>query len=175
MRISGLAAAVVAAAALVLCSAVGAQVFNGPNRVGDVLINFVVSHNYNVPWEADVTLTHTGLDLAAPAGNRVFALKAGTVRRINSLGNDRRSGQSWGRYIVIANSDGTANGYLHIDPLVTEGQSIEKGQAIGTIFRNHLHLNACPEVAGCQHGAFPNPTFKQDFARHYLRPQTRIR
>ena len=120
-----------------------------------------------VDWSQNSSQAHTGIDLSAARGNRVFSVKQGVVYKVGSLGG------KWGRYVVIFNRDGTSNGYLHVDPEVVEGARVQRGQEIGTIYRDHLHLNQCKSADGCQHGAFPNPTFptgsKSDVGKYYVR------
>ena len=149
-----------------------AQVYNGPVRPGDPLISYeAITQGFGVDWSRNPTQSHTGLDLATSRGNKVFSVKEGVVYRVGSLGGDD------GQYVVIFNRDGTSSGYLHVNPMVNKDQRVAQGQEIGTIYRDHLHLNQCKQADGCQHGAFPNPTFKNhpkdNVSKYYVKPRIR--
>lgn len=159
-------------ASLGFAAIAGAQIYQGPNKAGHPLINFVVTQGFGDLWSENSKLLHTGVDLAAPKGNFVFAVKGGKVVKTGSLGSSS-SGMNWGQYVIVQNDDGTASGYLHVAPLVTKG-AVSVGDRIGTVYRDHLHLNLCRSAKGCQHGAFPNPTFPSGSLRdYYRRPVTR--
>lgn len=164
-------------AALLTCAA-QAQILQGPIRPGDPMISWTVTQRVGVPWSEDPSLLHTGLDLSASRGERVFSMKDGVIAKTGSLGASRR-GVSWGSYIVVKNDDRTINGYLHVEigGTIREGEKVKKGQQIGTVVRDHLHLNACTQVRGCQHGAFPALTFagklKSDLGSYFLTPSIR--
>ena len=153
-------------------SAAGAQIYNGPVRPGSPLISYeAITQGFGDDWSRNPAQAHTGIDLATPRGNRVFSVKEGVVYRVGNLGADD------GGYVVIFNRDGTSNGYLHVNASVRRNQRIERGQEIGTIYKDHLHLNQCKQADGCQHGAFPNPTYpnqpKNNVTNYYVRPRIR--
>ena len=156
-------------AALIATSAAAlTQIYEGPVKPGNPLVGYRrISQEFGVDWSENSAQAHTGIDLAAAAGNRVFSVKQGVVFKVGNLGG------KWGQYVVILNRDGTSNGYLHVNPAVVEGDRAQRGQEIGTIYRDHLHLNQCKGADGCQHGAFPNPTFpngsKSDVRKYYVR------
>lgn len=157
---------------------VQAGILQGPVRPGDPLLAWTVTQRVGVNWSEDPSLLHTGLDMAAARGERVFSVKDGTVAATGSLGASR-AGVSWGNYVVIRNNDGSVNGYLHvvIGGGITTGAKVARGQQIGTVLRDHLHFNSCTQVAGCQHGAFPALTFagkpKSDLGKYFLTPNFR--
>lgn len=144
----------------------------------------VITQGFNVPWSADSSKLHTGIDIDARAGTEVYAIRSGTVEAQGWLGRgtiQRRGRQvtvDWGYYLVIRNEVGSINGYLHINPYRTYVRSarIRAGDRIGVVFENvvpHLHLNECYQVAGCQHGAWPSSTFSRNMGaltKYYVRP-----
>ena len=91
---------------------------------------------------------HDGIDLPAPIGTSVYAMRGGEVHDAGAGG----TGGYRSRHVVIE-SDDPADGrmyhvYLHldeIDPAVTKGASIEQGQKIGAVGDDdatypHLHM-----------------------------------
>jgi murein DD-endopeptidase MepM/ murein hydrolase activator NlpD len=154
-----------------------AQVYTGPVRFGDPLIRHNgISQKFGVDWSENQAQAHTGIDMATPRGNRVLSIKEGKVQKVGDLGKDKH-GEEYGSYVVIINTDQTINGYLHVNPSVRENQKVEIGQEIGTVFKDHLHLNQCKQADGCQHGAFPNRTFpkqpKRNISKYYADPKIR--
>ncbi|MDH7973335.1 M23 family metallopeptidase [Sphingomonas sp. AR_OL41] len=143
-------------------------------------MSYTLTQDYGVRWSDNASQLHTGLDLAAPKGAAVYAVKSGQITKQGSLGYSKVSGENWGNYIVINNDDGTASGYLHVEPTKSfVNNRVNAGDQIAVVYKNHLHLNYCPSVTGCQHGAFPNDTFPTssykatttDLARFYYRPK----
>ncbi|RDV05960.1 M23 family peptidase [Sphingorhabdus pulchriflava] len=155
-----------------LASTATAQIYNGPVKLGSPLVSYkAITQEFGVDWSRNPELVHTGVDLALAAGNKVFSMKDGVVYKVGNLGG------SDGDYVVVFNRDGTSNGYLHLNVSVKSGQRVDRGQIIGTVYSNHLHLNQCKQSDGCQHGAFPNKTFKgqsrDKFNEYYVRPRIR--
>jgi LysM repeat protein len=83
-----------------------------------------------------------GVDLAAPAGNRIYAAAPGKVviSRVGWNGG-------FGNYVVINHPNGTQTLYAHASTLlVKQGEYVERGQVIGTIGSTgrstgpHLHF-----------------------------------
>ncbi|MEU9831257.1 peptidoglycan DD-metalloendopeptidase family protein [Streptosporangium sp. NPDC048047] len=86
------------------------------------------------PWLAG----HRGTDLAAPPGTEVRAAGAGTVGYAGPLA---------GRGVVtVLHDGGLRTTYLPVTPSVRHGQTVERGQVIGTLQDVPGH---CP--AGCLH------------------------
>lgn len=151
-------------------TSVAAQIYQGPLRPGQPLVVIQrISQEFAVDWSRNSAQSHTGLDLVAPKGSRVFSVKEGVVYKVGNLGGTD------GQYVVVFNRDGTSNGYLHLNSSVGEKQRVSVAQELGTVYRDHLHLNQCKQANGCQHGAFPNPTFpgesKKDVTKYYVRPR----
>lgn len=86
--------------------------------------------------------THAGVDIYAASGAAVTAYLAGRVitvldGRSSSLDSRRRAGL----FVEIESADKRVSRYLHLgSALVSQGQSVSKGQQIGTVERDHLHF-----------------------------------
>src|SRR3989344_5105054 len=84
-------------------------------------------------------LLHTGTDFAAEAGDAVYAVADGEVAYAGVS-------EKWGGYVVVAHeNDSWTSTYTHVVPEVTTGQTVERGQKLGTIYpatawRPHLHF-----------------------------------
>ncbi len=83
---------------------------------------------------------HSGLDLAAPEGTPILAVKGGVVRRAGVAGG-------YGNLVEIDHGDGVSTRYAHQAELRVEpGQRVEAGEVIGTVGSTgrstgpHLHL-----------------------------------
>ncbi len=86
------------------------------------------------------TQSHRGIDLVAPEGSKVFAIKGGKVEKSGVEG-------ALGNMIRIRHSDGTATVYGHLkSQLVGDGQEVAEGSQIGLSgntgrsFGAHLHV-----------------------------------
>lgn len=121
---------------------------------------------------------HTGIDLTAAVGESVYASDAGTVKAVYNAGDN------WGKGIVIDHGV-FATTYMHVDPLVSEGLPVTKGQKIATIADIngfHLHYNvrkgAYSDIA--KRGALPqvsaiDNSYCQDdpiFPENFINPIT---
>jgi murein DD-endopeptidase MepM/ murein hydrolase activator NlpD len=99
------------------------------------------------------TATHKGLDIAAPAGTKIYSVVDGVVVASNSgcpavgyYGN--KCGGGYGNYVKVKASDGKFYIYAHMyqTPLVSTGDSVSKGQQLGIVGSsgsstgNHLHF-----------------------------------
>ncbi len=74
---------------------------------------------------------HNGVDLAAPIGTAIYASAGGRV--IASVSNGGWNG-GYGNYVIISHPNGTQTLYAHnAKNTVSLGQTVEKGQQIGTI------------------------------------------
>ena len=86
------------------------------------------------------TQAHRGIDLVAPEGTKVFAIKGGKVEKSGVEG-------ALGNMIRIRHADGTATVYGHLkSQLVGNGQEVAEGSQIGLSgntgrsFGAHLHV-----------------------------------
>jgi hypothetical protein len=86
------------------------------------------------------TQSHRGIDLVAPEGTKVFAIKGGKVEKSGVEG-------ALGNMIRIRHADGTATVYGHLkSQLVGNGQEVAEGSQIGLSgntgrsFGAHLHV-----------------------------------
>jgi hypothetical protein len=86
------------------------------------------------------TQSHRGIDLVAPEGTKVFAVKGGKVEKSGVEG-------ALGNMIRIRHADGTATVYGHLkSQLVGNGQEVAEGSQIGLSgntgrsFGAHLHV-----------------------------------
>lgn len=84
---------------------------------------------------------HEGVDLAAPRGSEIGAVKAGTVLRV------QRSETGYGNQVLVDHGEGMVSRYAHCqDIFVAAGQQLEAGQLLGTVGTSgdstgpHLHL-----------------------------------
>ncbi|MCI8478618.1 MAG: peptidoglycan DD-metalloendopeptidase family protein [Oscillospiraceae bacterium] len=84
---------------------------------------------------------HTGIDIPAPSGTPIHAVKGGQV--VTSTDN----GGSYGRYVVVDHGNGNSSLYAHMSARnCSVGDIVQQGQVIGYVGRsgrttgNHLHL-----------------------------------
>lgn len=106
------------------------------------------------PYGEDRGYSHSGLDIAAPMGATVVAAESGTVVSSNNscTHNFGKSGScgcggGYGNYVTIAHSGGRSTTYAHLTSAsVSAGQSVSKGQVIGSVGSTgwstgaHLHF-----------------------------------
>ena len=85
-------------------------------------------------------VTHTGLDMIAPAGSGVIAAADGQVSEVS------RSGKGEGNVVAITHEGGYVTRYAHLGSIsVKRGERVKRGQKIGTIglsgasYAPHLH------------------------------------
>lgn len=82
---------------------------------------------------------HTGLDLAAPTGTRVSAVKSG---RVVFAGRDG----PYGNKVVVRHADGSEATYAHLSRITQDGGSVGTGEKVGEVGATghatgpHLHL-----------------------------------
>lgn len=87
---------------------------------------------------------HVGIDIDAKVGEVVIAAKEGKVKIIY-IAEDKDGGYA-GRGIVIEHGDEGfeyTTVYIHVEPVVKEGQTVKKGQviaAVSDILGRHLHF-----------------------------------
>ena len=84
---------------------------------------------------------HSGVDLAAPGGNPIFASRSGTVTIATYS-------DSAGYYVTVNHGDGFSTSYLHMTHyIVRPGQYVAAGQVLGYVGStgvstgNHLHFS----------------------------------
>jgi murein DD-endopeptidase MepM/ murein hydrolase activator NlpD len=84
---------------------------------------------------------HNGVDLAAPRGSEIGAVRAGTVLRV------KRSEHGYGNQVMVDHGEGMVSRYAHCqDIFVKVGDQLEAGQLLGTVGSSgastgpHLHL-----------------------------------
>lgn len=100
---------------------------------------------------AGASTYHQGIDLAAPEGTPIRAVRSGTVTAA-------RYGSAGGYQVVINHGDGYGSIYMHMTHyIVASGQKVTQGQVIGYVGStgistgNHLHL------AITYNGKYQNP------------------
>jgi murein DD-endopeptidase MepM/ murein hydrolase activator NlpD len=87
---------------------------------------------------------HTGVDIAAPGGTPVRAVKSGTVTKIS---NNQRPYSGFGNVVIIDHGDGYQTVYAHLSKFACrQGDQVKQGQIIGYVGStgmstgNHLHF-----------------------------------
>ncbi|HWX56375.1 MAG TPA: M23 family metallopeptidase [Verrucomicrobiae bacterium] len=105
---------------------------------------------------------HRGIDIATPLGSRIIAPASGVVRFADQM-------NGYGRALVIDHGNGITTLYGHMSGfLVTEGQTVNRGEAIGFVGQSgratgpHLHY----EVR-----IYETPVNPQRFLRYTLPQQ----
>lgn len=114
------------------------------------------------PWEdkyctqsgmKNVLLVHTGVDLKADIGNKVYAADRGFVKYAGSFGD------GWANVVVVQHDDYDRNitfetvyGHIDYSLWIEPGVSVMKGELIGTVAKltnagSHLHF-------GVRHGVY---------------------
>ena len=94
---------------------------------------------------------HTGVDIniGVNGGEKILAVKDGTVTKSEALKYDNGIYKSYGEYIEIEHADGTKTLYAHMMPnsrTVKKGDKVKQGQIIGKLGTtgnssgNHLHF-----------------------------------
>lgn len=87
---------------------------------------------------------HSGIDIPAPAGTKIYASKSGVV-----IHAAKGTGSSWsyGNYVIVAHSDGTSTLYAHMSKIgCSKGQTVKQGDVVGYVGTtgrstgNHLHF-----------------------------------
>jgi murein DD-endopeptidase MepM/ murein hydrolase activator NlpD len=121
-----------------------------PNDVGKLQITSHYGMRTN-PVTGQYKL-HDGVDIAAPTGTPVTALRSGKVIR-SEVNGSMKSG--YGNYVEVEHADGTVTGYAHLDTRsVKVGQTLSQGQKLGTVGSTggstgpHLHLSVFTGKAG---------------------------
>ena len=86
---------------------------------------------------------HEGIDFTAPLGSKIFAIAAGTVKRVQTTDD----GNPYGIHVRIQHGEGYETVYGHFkDAAIKPGDEVTAGQLIGyadstgNSFGSHLHL-----------------------------------
>jgi murein DD-endopeptidase MepM/ murein hydrolase activator NlpD len=98
-----------------------------------------------------------GVDLADSCGTPIYASADGDVTV--AFNNDGYNG-GYGNYVVISHNNGSQTLYAHMkDAIVTQGQHVNKGQAIGTIGNTgKVHgVTGCHVHFEIRNAGIPNP------------------
>lgn len=103
------------------------------------------------PPSSDYTAGHRGIDVPAAIGTTAVAVDDGTVAFAGSVG---------GRTVVtVDHGDGLVSTLDSVQPLVTAGTKVRRGDAVGRVSVGH-----CPAAAPCLHlgaridGRYVDPT-----------------
>lgn len=99
---------------------------------------FTVSLDYHV-WASKGL--HKGIDIPSPYGTAVYAAHDGTVTLIKDMGSC-----GYATVIQVAGTSGLYMGYQHMNPSVSMGQNVKKGQQVGVVGKFcgtgfHLHFS----------------------------------
>lgn len=94
-------------------------------------------------WILNNKKKHTGIDIAVPAGEKVFVVANCVVERIGYLDAEKKMAQ----YVGVKHESGDfCTAYLHINPSVKVGDRLKAGDVVGQIAKlidmgAHLHFN----------------------------------
>ena len=113
---------------------------------------------------------HRGLDMAAPAGEIIYASREGTVIKAESYG-------TYGNCVIIDHGDGYTSLYAHMsaigvkkDDIVKQGAPIGKVGSTGRSTGPHLHFEIAYNAPGhtsAKAGVYPEG--------NYLNPKTTVK
>ena len=96
---------------------------------------------------------HRGVDIAVPTGTEVYAAQDGTVTAAGYS-------DSYGNYVVIADSKGYVTKYAHMDSLnVSAGQAVTHGSAIGKSGNTGASTGSHLHIECLYNGEYYNPLF----------------
>lgn len=107
---------------------------------------------FSEPWIINPKKNHTGIDIAAPVGAKVFTAADGIVEKIGYLDADKK----WAQYVDVRHDlENYCTAYLHINPIIKIGDRLNAGDVVGYIAKligtgTHLHFNVWK-------GAYNNP------------------
>lgn len=124
--------------------------FSGAEWVWPVPGHTTISQAYGVSSSAYTYGYHTGIDISGPDSNGNFVFGATVVSSNDGVviyAQSYDTGYSYGRYIIIDHGGGYTTVYGHLNEVwVSEGQTVARGEAIGTAgnsgysFGAHLHF-----------------------------------
>jgi murein DD-endopeptidase MepM/ murein hydrolase activator NlpD len=113
----------------------------GPVQGGESSAGFIwpvngpVTSPYGMRWGR----LHAGIDIAAPTGTPIRAVKAGTIAFAAPTGG-------YGNYTCINHGGGVSSCYAHLSSYAVTSGSVSQGQVIGSVgctgscFGDHLHF-----------------------------------
>lgn len=140
-----------------------------------------ITQEFGVPWSANPKKLHTGIDIAVPAGEQVYATASGKVVKIGSFK------KGWAQYIDVEHDGGNyCTAYLHVVPQMELGECVEAGEPIAKIAKikgTHLHFNVWKGLHQnplTQRGALPTienvgeiwPKSDPVFPHNFVNPMT---
>jgi murein DD-endopeptidase MepM/ murein hydrolase activator NlpD len=113
----------------------------GPVQGGESSAGFIwpVSGPVTSPYGMRWGRLHAGIDIAAPAGTPIRAVKGGTVALAAPTGG-------YGNYTCINHGGGVSSCYAHLSSYAVTSGSVSQGQVIGSVgctgscFGDHLHF-----------------------------------
>jgi murein DD-endopeptidase MepM/ murein hydrolase activator NlpD len=115
------------------------------------------TQKFGVPWSANLKKQHTGIDIAAVAKDKVFAVADGKIVRTGNAGT------GWAKYAIIEHGlKNYCTIYTHIIPSVKIDSEIKHGDIIGLIAdlgRNtHFHFGVWKSLCNSitPRGALPS-------------------
>lgn len=123
---------------------------------------------FSETWIKNSKKNHTGIDIAAPIGEKVFTVADGVVKKIGYLDVKKEMAQ----YIGVEHRLGNyCSAYLHITPTVKTGDEIKAGDVIGNIAQlikmgAHLHFNVWKGTYNnpiTHRGALPKIEYTSEF------------
>jgi murein DD-endopeptidase MepM/ murein hydrolase activator NlpD len=104
---------------------------------------YKITTGYKKPGRLWAAGYHTGVDLAAPTGTKVYSTTDGTVKHVGWGG----WGRAYGVHVIVQDSSGYRHGYMHLSATsVRVGQRVRAGTQVGRIGVTgnttgpHLHL-----------------------------------
>jgi len=86
--------------------------------------------------------THAGLDLYAPIGEPVLAVRSGLVA-------SAKQNRGMGKYVIIRHRDGTVTLYGHLSKIsVSKGNIVQQGEIVGAVGKtgNARHAGIQPHL-----------------------------
>lgn len=124
--------------------------FSGAEWVWPVPGHTTISQSYGVSSSVYTYGYHTGIDISGPDSSGNFVFGATVVSSNDGVviyAQTYDTGYSYGRYIIVDHGGGYTTVYGHLNEVwVSEGQTVSRGEAIGTAgnsgysFGAHLHF-----------------------------------
>ncbi len=104
------------------------QILSGfPLRSTPAEATVLLKYGYGVQAGMNKVAFHSGVDLAAPVGSPVLSIGSGTIAFAGTQG-------AFGKMVVINHAEGLQTRYAQLNSIMVRvGQSVSRGQAIGTV------------------------------------------